>query len=252
MIDLSTTGAVRRIALNRPPVNALSPALMAALRAALDEAVADDSVRAILLSGRPGMFSAGLDVPTLLGLDSSALKTAWRDFFAIMATLARSPKLCATAITGHSPAGGAVIALFTDYRVMADGPFKIGLNEVQVGLPVPRPIVQAYARLLGARTAERLIVAGEMLDPTQAEAVGLIDAGVAPDAVEAHALQWLERHLALPPRAMTLTRAVARADLAALFDRDLEGELETMARGWFHPETQRVMQALVARLKARG
>jgi len=92
------------------------------------------------------MFSAGLDVPFLLTLDRPAIAALWRTFYALLRALAGSPLPIAAAVTGHAPAGGAVLMLFCDWRVMADGAWKVGLNEVQVGLTLPPVIFQAFKR----------------------------------------------------------------------------------------------------------
>jgi Delta3-Delta2-enoyl-CoA isomerase len=252
MINSSQIGKIARIELARPPVNALNPALLSALRQAIDTALADPSIEGVCLTGRAGMFSAGLDVPELLTLSRDMLRNAWRDFFAVMESLSRSNKPCVAAITGHSPAGGAVIALFCDYRVMAAGAYKIGLNEVQVGLAVPPAIVRAMQRLVGAHRGERLMVAGTMLDANGALSAGLVDELAAPELVETRAMAWLDEHLRLPPNAMRATRTNARADLAAVFDGDSAAELERLLDGWFGEETQRVMHVLVAKLKAKA
>ncbi|EQD65039.1 3,2-trans-enoyl-CoA isomerase [mine drainage metagenome] len=162
---------IRELRLARPPVNALDADLIRALRKAIEAAPAEGA-QALLISGSPGMFSAGLDVPALLMLDAPALQRCFEDFFGMAAALAQCPIPVAAAVTGHSPAGGAVIALFCDYRVMAQGPFKIGLNEVQVGLTVPVVIRDALARLLGPYRAERLLVSGAMLESDGAAASG--------------------------------------------------------------------------------
>ncbi|HWT15898.1 MAG TPA: enoyl-CoA hydratase/isomerase family protein, partial [Patescibacteria group bacterium] len=122
---------ILELRLARPPVNALSPALVAQLRPALADA-AGQGFRAVVLSGQPKMFSGGLDVVELLQLDRAGMIAFWNDFFGLMAALARSPIPTVAAITGHSPAGGAVLSIFCDYRVMArspdpDKPFRIGL-----------------------------------------------------------------------------------------------------------------------------
>ncbi|HJR11070.1 MAG TPA: enoyl-CoA hydratase/isomerase family protein, partial [Rhodanobacteraceae bacterium] len=119
---------IREFRLARPPVNAINPALTATLKQAVERAPANGAA-ALILSGSPGLFSAGLDIPALLQLDRDAMRAFWRDFFGLCATLARSPIPVAAAVTGHSPAGGAVLAIFCDYRVMARGEFRIGLNE---------------------------------------------------------------------------------------------------------------------------
>ncbi len=240
---------VLELRLSRPPVNALSPELIATLRKAVDDAPAN--AEALVISAGPGLFSAGLDVPTLLTLDRDGMSQVWSDFFALLSGIAASPIPTVAAITGHSPAGGTVIALNCDYRVMAEGPFKLGLNETQVGLALPPAILGSLQRLIGRHAAERHIVAGNMIDAAQARAVGLVDELVAPESVIERAVQWCQFHLSLPRRAMTLNRAAARADLVALYSGS-QGHIHEFVNGWFHPETQSVLKQLVARLKARS
>lgn len=240
---------IRVLTLARPPVNALDPSLVGALREALDS-VQTDGVRAVVLAGGPKVFSAGLDVPTLLGLDRDAMLAFWRDFLGVASRLARCPVPVCAAIDGHSPAGGAVLALFCDHRIMARGPFRIGLNEVEVGLPVPASIQAALRRQIGPRVAELLLVSGAMLESEQAHAVGFVDALCEPGDALNQALAWCRHLLSLPPQAMLATRAVARADLAAIF-ADPDGlQLHAMTDTWFSDETQTTMRGLVARLNA--
>ena len=194
--------------LARPPVNALNLELLRALRAAIDDSVRD-GVRGIVLSGAKGLFSAGVDVPALLARDRAGVREYWRELFSLCGTLARAPIPLVAAITGHSPAGGAVLALFCDYRVMAEGPYRIGLNEVQVGLIVPEAIQLALRRVVGTYRAERLLVSGAMLDAADALACGFVDELTGVDQVTTRALHWLGELLALPPHAMLATRTLA-------------------------------------------
>ena len=233
--------------LARPPVNALDPALIAGLRRAVESAPANGA-RALVLSGRAGMFSAGLDVPALLPLDRDGIAAAWRDFYGLMAALARSPIPVAAAITGHSPAGGAVLAICCDYRVMAEGNFQIGLNEVQVGLALPPVIHATLARLVGAHQAERLGVPGLLVSPGEAYRIGLVDELAPAEQVVSQALAWCRHLLALPPQAVSATRELARRDLASRFGQDPSTELAGLVETWTSSETQGAMRALVARL----
>lgn len=241
MLDIIDHGSTRELRLNRPPVNALNPALVSALDSAVRAAPASGA-RMLLLSGRPGLFSGGLDVPALLKLDEAQLNQFWQQFFGLLVTLAESPLPIVAAITGHSPAGGAVLSLFCDYRIMAEGDFRIGLNEVQVGLYVPGPIQAALRRLVGAHRAERLMVAGAMISSAKAMEIGMVDEIVPVDAVTARALAWCEQHLALPPVAMSRTRQLARADLVASTRATMDSE--NMSSGWFGEETQSVLRRL--------
>ncbi len=250
MLEIIRHEAIHELRLARPPVNALDPALIRRLREAV-EAAPGKGARALLLSGSPGMFSAGLDVPALLTLDRPALSATWHDFFGLCAALARSPIPSVAAITGHSPAGGAVLAIFCDYRVMARGPYKIGLNEVQVGLSVPNCIQSALRRLIGIYRAERLMVAGSMLTAEQAHAVGMVDELSDPEQTVARSLTWLTDLLQLPPQAMTATRRLARADLIDAFADPAALNIEQFVDAWYAEESQQVLKSLVEKLKKK-
>ena len=250
MLNRIRHDAIVELQLARPPVNALNLELLQQLRAAVEDAPAAGA-RGIVLSGAPGMFSAGVDVPALMGRQRSEVRAFWREFFAVCAALARSPVPVVAAITGHSPAGGAVLSLFCDYRVMAEGPFKIGLNEVQVGLSVPDCIQLALRRVVGTYRAERLLVAGAMIESSQALACGMVDELTGVEQVSTRALHWLRELLALPSHAMLATRALSRADLTKAY-ADVDAlPLDAFVDGFFHPQTQAVLQGLVDRLRKK-
>ena len=253
MLETHRHEAVVELRLARPPVNALDSQLVKQLRTAIESAPALGA-RGIVLSGRSGMFSAGLDVPTLLQLKRPELVAFFRDFFALCNVIAASPIPVVAAITGHSPAGGAVLGIFCDYRVMARSvdaskPFRIGLNEVQVGLTVPTIIQLGLQRLLGPYRAERLLVAGAMLEPEKALAIGLVDEVVNADEVVSRAIEWLREQFKSPQLAMLGTRQIARRDLVRIFEYPENLELDDFADSWFGSETQTALKALVAKLK---
>ena len=239
---------VHELRLARPPANALNPALVEALGAAVENAPGLGA-RALVLSGRPGMFSGGLDVPELLQLERPAMEEFLTGFFALMRALAASKVPVVAAITGHSPAGGAVLAVFCDYRVMAAGDFRIGLNEVQVGLSLPGVIHAALERVVGARQAERLGVSGRLLTAEEALRVGLVDELADPERVAERGLEVARELLALPARAMRTTRELCRRELVELFDARQEATFARFVDDWFSEETQGAMRALVERLK---
>jgi enoyl-CoA hydratase/carnithine racemase len=247
LVDVAVhEGGIHVLRLARPPVNALDPALCAALRAAIDAALAADA-RGLVLGGGPKVFSAGLDVPHLLSLDGAALHAAWEAFFDAARAIAASPVPVVAALDGHAPAGGCVLALCCDYRVMASGPYRIGLNETQVGLVAPEGIQHLLRRVVGAHRAERLLVSGELVDAQRALEIGLVDELTDIDHVTARAIDWLRGLLALPRQPMQQTRAIAREDvLAALQPGRIQ--LERFVAAWNEPDTQAGLRALVAKL----
>ena len=246
MIEHSQHQGIHELRLARAPVNALDPQLCRRLREAVVGAVADGA-QGIVLSGGPGAFSAGLDVPHLLGLEAPALREAWAGFIDAARALAQSPVPVVAALNGHAPAGGCVLALCCDYRVMAAGDYRIGLNETQVGLVAPEGIQRLLRRVVGTHRAERLLVAGAMIDAQQALAIGLVDE-LAPIAdVPARARAWMARLLSLPRKPMLATRAIARADVVDALRPELL-ELDRFVASWTDPDTQSALRALVARL----
>jgi Delta3-Delta2-enoyl-CoA isomerase len=251
MITSLEHGAVRELRISRPPANALSAELIIELRNQIHDC--PRSAGAIVLSGAPGMFSAGLDVPALLTLEPAAMNQVWRDFYALLGSLACSPIPIAAAITGHAPAGGTVLPLFCDFRCMAEGKWKMGFTEVQVGLPLPPVIYAALKRQIGPRQAERLAAGGVLLSPSEALGIGLVDEVIAGEKVVARSVEWCQNMLKLPAKAMAATRAKARADLVALFE-NLDAEIDAVAASWWSEEAQRTLKAVAEKLgkKAAG
>jgi enoyl-CoA hydratase/carnithine racemase len=116
---------------------------------------------------------------------------------------------------------------------------------------VPDCIQAGLRRLLGAYRAERLLVQGTMLDADAAFAIGFVDELADVDFVPARAIGWLGDLLKLPRQAMLSTRALARADLAALFADPASLPVDAFLDTWFAPEAQSTLRAVVERLKAK-
>ncbi len=251
MFEFHEHGEVCEIRLAHPPVNAMASEFCDGFIEALNSKAA--SHPAIVISGQPGMFSAGLDVVRLLQLDRPGIESFWGSFFGMLGAVAASPVPVAFAITGHSPAGGAVLAIHGDYRVMSSGDYRIGLNEVQVGLIVPPRVQKVLARLVGTYPAERLLVAGAMLTPEEAREKGMVDEVV--DGYEetiARAVAWCTQHIRLPRQAMLTTREIMRADLRDIHSDMGEEELKAFGDLWFSDETQQTIGQLVASLKNKS
>lgn len=247
-IELHRHGPVLEVRLARPPVNALTPELLLALRAAI-EAAPGQGARGIVLTGGEKVYSGGMDVPHLMSLQREPLIAAWASLFAASRAIAGSPLPVVAAIAGHAPAGGCVLALCCDYRVMAAGPFRIGLNEVQVGLVAPDAIQYLLRRAVGTARAERLLVAGALVESSQAHALGLVDELAEQSQVLARSIAWLEDLLLRPATAMQATRRIARADVVAALAGFDERQLEGFIDDWYSPDTQAALQALMAKLR---
>lgn len=248
MLEIKDHGRTREIRLSRPPANALNPALVTALGEALNTAAAEAD--AVVLSGLPGMFSAGLDVPELIRLDRPEFTLLWHQFVDLQKTIARMPVPIVFALTGHAPAGAIILGVLGDYRIMPVGPYKTGLNEVHIGLVVPEPPFEALTQLIGTRAAEKMITDGELMLSEQAAEIGLVDELVPfPDAVVPRAIEWCEERLSLPRQAMKATRDMARRHLHEIFEHYDEARGDLFVEIWFSESTQARLKYLVANLK---
>jgi enoyl-CoA hydratase/carnithine racemase len=213
-------------------------------------AAVDDASKeaAIVITGQPGIFSGGLDVPGLLTLDREALTAVFIDLWRVQRAIAMCPVPVVFALTGHSPAGGTVLALHGDYRVMALGDFRLGLNEVQVGLFPGPPIYGAFQRLVGGHAAQ-LLTRGAMIDPAMALRVGLVDELCDAAQVTPRGLEVARELCALPREPMLRTRALARRELIELFGNPGHAQIQERefaaiaADMWFVPATQERLKA---------
>lgn len=250
MLNIINHGQVRELRLAKPPVNALNTEMVKLLTRAVREAETDCG--AIVLSGQDGIFSAGLDVVELMQLDRDGIRNFWAAFFELLKTVACSSIPIAVAVTGHSPAGGAVIFMMCDYRVMSRGEYLTGLNETRVGLIIPPVLQNAMARLVGPRIAEQMLVAGAMIGPEEAASTGFVDAlETGYEATIQHAIKWCENLLTLPQISMLGNRANARAHFKEEFASHTTESVNSFVDTWFSDETQQVIGSLVGQLKSK-
>ncbi|RLA29235.1 MAG: enoyl-CoA hydratase/isomerase family protein [Gammaproteobacteria bacterium] len=246
MLDVLSHGDIIELRMNRPPANALNHEMLEAILAAYAEAL-QAGAQGLILSGQPGMFCAGIDVPELLGQSRGDIHRFWSLLFQTGKSLATCPVPVVAALAGHSPAGGAVLAAHCDYRIAAAGPFKIGFNEVQVGLPLPSSIMRIFMDLVGTRQARQIGMQGQLILMERALEIGLVDELVAPEMLEGRALEYLQGLLAMPTMAMNTTRLVGKEHLIPVLEESDDVDRTTAA--WFSDETQAAMQLLVDNLQ---
>jgi 3,2-trans-enoyl-CoA isomerase len=248
MLKTIEHGEIIELSLNRSPVNAMTVELLDALFRAHSTSV-EQGARAIIISGREGLFSAGLDVPALIDLPRFEIECFWTSFFVTMKAIASSPVPVGAAITGHAPAGGTVLSLYCDYRVATRGNFSHGLNEVQVGLPVTRNVLYALELVTGARQAGLLTANATVLSPEEALACGLVDELADPGQTVKRCLLWAQHLLELPTVAMNKTRLAAKSDLIKM-SSEISSYSRLAVDAWFNDEAQYMLRKLVAKLSS--
>ena len=199
-VQFETTGAVAVITMNRPKANPLNRAFLAELLEAFELAANDEDVRAVLFtSAVPRFFSAGFDAMEVFSYDREQMTGFLGAFGNLINRILNFPKPVIGALPGHTVAGGAILALSCDFRIMAEGDYRFAMNEIDVGVVLPHALFKMLVVAAGTAVARRMILAGEALSPAKALEVGLV-AKVVPEAqVKAAGLELAHFMSAKPP-----------------------------------------------------
>jgi enoyl-CoA hydratase len=213
------------ITLDDGKANAYSHEVLASLHDALDQAEKDAT--AVLLAGRPGRFSAGFDLSVMTsGVEPMrSLVTAGAELLLRVFTF---PMPVVMACTGHALAAGGLMLLVGDRRIGAEGPFKIGLNEVAIGMPLPIFAVE-LARYRMPPSAFDEVVLGDVADPAGAIRTGFLDRVVGPEDVINEATSEAKRLAALRTGAVSHTKENVRGAIAEGIRSTLKADMDSIA-----------------------
>jgi enoyl-CoA hydratase len=174
---------VARITLDDGKVNVMSAAMLADIDAALDRAEAEEAV-VVLRSARPGIFSAGFDLKVFAAGDADASLAMVRAGAELALRLMAFPQPTIGVMEGHAFPMGTFLLLACDIRLGARGPYRMGLNEVAIGISPPVFAIELARSRLHPATLSRTVTLGEMFETEAAAAGGFLDQVVAPEAMD--------------------------------------------------------------------
>ncbi|MCY1431836.1 Fatty acid oxidation complex subunit alpha [compost metagenome] len=185
LITYHLEDGIATLTLNNGKVNAISPDVIAAFNAALDQAVTDRAV--VIVTGQPGILSGGYDLKVMTAGPKEAVSLVTAG-----STLARRmlahPFPIIVACPGHAVAKGAFLLLSADYRIGVEGPFSIGLNEVQIGMTMHHAGIELARDRLRRSAFHRSVINAEMFDPVSAVDAGFLDKVVPVEQLQETAL----------------------------------------------------------------
>lgn len=221
LIQLDINDGVALLAMQNGKVNAFSHDMIAQFQAALDEV--EKANVPVVIAGQPGMFSGGFDLKVMQSGMENALALV-TEGSKLTRRLLAFPTPVISACTGHAVAKGAFILLCSDYRVGAEGEFKLGLNEVAIGITMHHAGIAMAKHGVSDRYLNRSLYLAEMFDPETAVEAGFLDKLVAADQVIATATAVAKATTALNMRAHKGTKLKARDALLAEMDRAIEAD----------------------------
>ncbi|HKB72383.1 MAG TPA: enoyl-CoA hydratase/isomerase family protein [Thermoanaerobaculia bacterium] len=248
MIAAEIVDGVVLLRMDDGKANAIQGRFLGALDAALDEA---GDAAPLVLTGARRIFSAGLDLPALAGLSRPAMDELMREFHRVMLRLFLRPAPVVCAVNGHAIAGGCILAMQGDRRVMADGEGKIGVNEVRLGLSLPAIAVETFRAQLAPPALAAAALEGHLFSPAEAAAAGLVDE-VAPAGDLVARAVLAARALAPDGPAFAEMKRLLRRPAAEALSRSRDEDSCAWLDGWFSEPAQRRIGETVAKLKGRS
>jgi enoyl-CoA hydratase/carnithine racemase len=235
LVSVEERGDVALVTFDRPPANAMNHELLEAGHAALGDLAAREP-GAVVLAGREGVFSAGVDLKLAPTLDAEGQRTMIEGINRLFAGWYALPRPVVCAVTGHAIAGGFILALCGDWRVGAtEG--KYGLTELRAGIPYPAVAMLAVRAELAPAVARRLVLRAELIDAPAALDAGVFDELAEPDQVVPRALTVAEELAGLPRGAYATIKRQLRGDTIDAMREVLEGGDPMAAAGWLDEDT---------------
>lgn len=220
----------------RPPVNAIDIEFAAELDRALTRLESDPAVRAVVLAGEAGCFSAGLDLKVLPSYDREQQRELLLTFGRALLRLYGFPRPVVGAIDGHAIAGGFILAIACDYRIGGRGEYEFGLTEVRVGVPFPIAPLELVRAELGREATRRLVLTARTAGPEEALGWGALDELHPKGEVEARALDVAGELATLPPGAYGRTKRLLREHAISRMEDAVERQLDPALSEWLTPE----------------
>lgn len=231
------SGGVCVLTLDKPPANTIDEVLLTDLGAAIDAARADDTIRAVVLTGAGKFFSGGFDfgAPRRDDAEAARINDLYRR---VHLELLQLPKPTVAMVNGHAIAGGLVLVLACDYRLGVEGDYRVGLNEVAVGAAFPRTAFEIVSlRLPHARTAE-LMLGAALYRANQALRLGIVDELFPAEQFTATVLQRATRLAAFPREAYAHAKAALIAETVRRSASETEEEARQTRAVWTTAESR--------------
>lgn len=239
------------ITLDRGKSNALNREMITELNDMMNSISSDPNIAGVIITGKENFFSAGLDLIELYGYSEEEAESFWHLFLDFTANITAFRKPLVAAINGHSPAGGCVIALACDYRVMSEGKAIIGLNEVPVGIIVPGSIFSLYSFWIGTAHATRSLLEGKLFTPEEALKIGLVDELINPASIITAAERKIRKYMAMERNTWEQSKLNIRKDLIAATRANQTEALAIMLKQWWAPTTRNILKTIIDNLQKK-
>ena len=235
-VDINNDIAV--VTMSRGKVHPINAEALVDLRDCFAELRDNKKVAAVVLTGSGKFFSFGFDVPELLTYSRDEFKHFLVDFNRLLNDLFLFPKPLIAAINGHAVAGGCMLALTTDYRIMVEEKARMSLNEINIGASVFAGPVEMLRFGVGSRKAELVLTSGQMYEPKEAMAMGLVDKLSARDNLMPEAMETVNTYAAKNAEAFRSIKHLLRKPVVDSYLAREEASIDEFIDIWLSEESQ--------------
>ncbi len=252
---MSTLNVIRKknyaiVEMDQGKVNALNTDLWRDLGDTFRTLDSDDKIMGAILSGRPHCFSAGLDIMHIAQLSKEEYAEYWRIALTTLRDMIRFSKPLIGAITGYAPAGGTILALTTDYRIMGKGPkHVIGMHEFKMSLLIPELLCDIYAYHMGEKEAWVAVQKAQLYHSDDAVKVGLVNESVDVEDVLKKAEKHLEKQIGVYAPVFKMSKKYLRRELLNRVDIDVESHVQEFCKFGEDPMIAEMMKMFLSTLK---
>jgi enoyl-CoA hydratase len=239
--------SIEVVTLARPPANALDVEMTEEIADAFEALAADRTISAVVLTGEGKAFSAGLDLKAIPRYSDEELQRLLHAINRMATAVYGCPIPVIGAINGHAIAGGFVLAMCCDWKIVADAPMQIGLTEVRVGVPYPAAAIEVVRSELQPKIARELVLFGKNMGAAEALAAGIFDESSSPERLLERAMQKAREAAQSPRHAFATIKLQLRRRALEHCLAAVSGEGEPLRNGWIRPRDLRAASNVLNR-----
>lgn len=243
-IVLSKNDGIATVCLARGRVNALTRDIVVRLSDVFRELEADESVAAVILTGRGKFFSFGFDIPGFLSYSRDAFLEYLETFAGLYGHIFQFRKPVIAALNGHTVAGGCMMAIACDRRIMVEGKAKISLNEIGFGSSVFAGSVAILTHCVGPKNAQEILLSAKMYSAQEARQMGLVDETVPEERLEAEAMRVAREYAGKSQPAFASIKGMLRKPFVDWIGREEKNSLKEFVDIWYSEGTWKNLQSI--------
>lgn len=250
-LNLYNKGNYTIVEIDNGKVNAINAQLAKDLAEAFTQLQADETVKGVILSGRPHCFSAGLDVGYLAAVGEEGGVDFWIHYHNALKAMLGFTKPFVCAITGYAPAGGTILTLTADYRIMGRGDkHKIGMHEFKMSMLVPKTMCDIWTCHLGERLGWNYMLNAQLFSSDEAQEIGLVDESCEVEEVLERAEKKLKQYMKVNTAVYEQSKIYLRKEMRAIAQNiDAEAMAKEFVSTAYTPELMAMMKGFLASLK---